>query len=85
MTFKIEPRSGVAFELAAGAQLKVIDPQGQQVADLLAINKADVREILSSGRTIDYAETLFLTTGNVLYSNRSRPFSKTPSAGMIFC
>ena len=25
------------------------------------------------GRTIDYANTIYLTTGNVLFSNRSRP------------
>ena len=30
-------------------------------------------EWLSSGRTIDYANTIYLTTGNILYSNRSRP------------
>jgi len=73
MRERIPPRSGTAFELAAGAYLKVIDPQGEQVADLLAINRADVREILSSGRSIDYAEKVFFTTGDVLYSNRSRP------------
>src|SRR5262249_26775351 len=31
------------------------------------------REWLSSGRSIDYANTIYLTTGHVLYSNRSRP------------
>ena len=31
------------------------------------------REWLSSGRTIDYANTIYLTTGHTLYSNRSRP------------
>jgi uncharacterized protein YcgI (DUF1989 family) len=28
---------------------------------------------LSSGRSIDYSETIYLTTGHVLYSNRSNP------------
>lgn len=69
----IPPRSGTAFRLAAGETLKVIDPEGVQVADLLAYNAADVREVISNGRTLDYAETIKLTTGHVLYSNRSRP------------
>jgi uncharacterized protein YcgI (DUF1989 family) len=67
----IEPRSGTAFLLSAGEELTVIDPQGGQVADLLAISRHDIREMLSSGRSLDYAETIYLTTGNRLYSNRS--------------
>jgi uncharacterized protein len=69
----IPPRSGTAFELKAGELLTVIDPEGQQVADLLAFNTADLDEAISSGRTLDYAETIRLTTGHLLYSNRSRP------------
>lgn len=71
MTETIPPRSGTAFRLARGERLTVIDPQGEQVADLLAYNAADVREVLSAGRTLDYAETIRLTTGHKLYSNRS--------------
>jgi uncharacterized protein YcgI (DUF1989 family) len=67
----IPPRSGTAFRLSAGQRLSVIDPEGEQVADLLAYNAADVGEVLSSGRTIDYASRIFLTTGDPLYSNRS--------------
>jgi uncharacterized protein len=70
-THEIAPRSGVAFELTAGQELAVIDPLGGQVADLLAVSRADIREMLSSGRTLDYAESIYLTTGNLLYSNRS--------------
>ncbi len=70
-THVIPPRSGAAFELKAGEVLTVIDPEGGQVADLLAISAADTREMISSGRTLDYAETIYLTTGNLLYSNRS--------------
>jgi uncharacterized protein YcgI (DUF1989 family) len=68
---EIPPRSGTAFEMRAGQILTVIDPLGGQVADLLAISKADTREMISSGRTLDYAESIYLTTGNLLYSNRS--------------
>ncbi|HCB74827.1 MAG TPA: urea carboxylase-associated protein [Sphingomonas bacterium] len=71
MSGRIEPRSGTAFELNAGDELIVVDPMGGQVADLLAVSRGDVREMLSSGRTLDYAERIYLTTGDKLYSNRS--------------
>jgi uncharacterized protein len=70
---RIAPRSGVAFTLAAGEMLTVIDPQGMQVSDLVAFAAADVREAISNGRTFDYEETIRLTTGNRLWSNRSMP------------
>ena len=69
---EIAPRSGVAFLLDKGERLTVIDPQGEQVADLLAYAREDVREVISSGRTLDYASRIYLTTGDKLYSNRSR-------------
>lgn len=69
---EIVPRSGTAFKINAGQSLTVIDPRGEQVADLLAFNADDLDEVISSGRTLDYAETIRLTTGHGLYSNRSR-------------
>ncbi|RYG94405.1 MAG: urea carboxylase-associated family protein, partial [Alphaproteobacteria bacterium] len=68
---RIEPRSGVAFPLAKGQILRVTDPAGVQVSDMLAFNAADVGEVISNGRTFDYEETIKLTTGNQLWSNRS--------------
>jgi uncharacterized protein YcgI (DUF1989 family) len=68
---EIPPRSGVAFVLAKGQRLTVIDPQGEQVADLLAFSQVDTDEVISSGRTLDYASRLFLTVGDSIYSNRS--------------
>lgn len=73
MRVEIAPRSGIAFLLRAAQRLRVIDPRGEQVADLIAFNRDDTQEYLSSGRTLDYASRLFLTTGDLLYSNRSRP------------
>lgn len=69
----IAPRSGIAFLLARGQVLTVIDPEGEQVSDLVAFSAEDVREYISSGRSIDYASRLFLTTGGVIYTSRSRP------------
>ena len=71
MPNEIPPRSGVAFELKAGQRIKIIDPRGEQVSDLLAFNRHDLAEVISSGRTLDYASRIYLTTGDALYSNRS--------------
>lgn len=69
----IEPQTGTAFELRKGQVLKITDVEGEQVADVTAFGRPDNAEWLSSGRTIDYANTIYLTTGHTLYSNRSRP------------
>lgn len=69
----IAARSGVAFRLREAETLRVIDAEGMQVSDLLAYSEADLREVISNGRTFDYEETIALTTGNRLWSNRSNP------------
>lgn len=72
-TTRIAPCSAQAIELDAGDELVIIDPEGQQVSDLVAFVRPELEEYLSSGRSLDYASRLWLTTGDVLYSNRSRP------------
>ncbi|MEX0738318.1 MAG: urea carboxylase-associated family protein [Pseudohongiella sp.] len=72
-TTRIPPCSAQAVELNAGDELVIIDPEGQQVSDLVAFARAEHNEYLSSGRSLDYASRLWLTTDDVLYSNRSRP------------
>jgi uncharacterized protein YcgI (DUF1989 family) len=69
--FNIPPRSGTAFRLAQGSCLTVFDPKGEQVSDLVAFNAANLFEVISSGRSLDYASKLYLTTGDLIYSNRS--------------
>ena len=71
MICEISPRSGVAFRLAEGQRLRVIDPHGEQVSDLLAFNADDTDEVISSGRSLDYAGKIYLSTGDPIYSNRS--------------
>lgn len=68
----IPPRSGVAFALRKGQRLIVVDPEGEQVSDLVAYSSADLEEVISSGRTLDYLSRLFLRSGDPIYSNRSR-------------
>jgi uncharacterized protein YcgI (DUF1989 family) len=69
----LAPQTGTGFVVRKGELLKIIDPAGEQVSDLISFAKDDPREWLSSGRTIDYANTIYPTTGHTLYSNRSRP------------
>lgn len=73
MKVTLEPRTGAALLLKRGQTLRITDPLGEQVSDLVAFAADDPRSWLSSGRTIDYANTIYLTTGHVLYSNDSRP------------
>ena len=67
----IPPQSGVAFLLKKNQRLTVTDIEGEQVSDFICYNLHDKLEYLSSGRTIDYAETIYLTKGHKFYSNRS--------------
>jgi hypothetical protein len=69
----LDPQTGGALRIAKGEYLRIIDPLGEQVSDLMSFAREDTREWLSSGRTIDYANTIYVTTGHTLYSNRSRP------------
>lgn len=69
---ELPAQTGVAFTLRQGQRLRVRDPEGLQVSDLFCFNRTDPGEWLSSGRSVDYADTLLLTTGHALYSNRSR-------------
>ena len=70
---RLPPQTGAGFILNQGERLRVVDPLGEQVSDLIAFTHDDPKEWLSSGRSIDYANTIYLTTGHTLYSNRSRP------------
>lgn len=72
----IEKQKGAAFELKKGQRLKVIDPQGEQVSDMVVFNALDQREKLSSGKTLDFEETILISKGHFLWSNRSNKMIK---------
>lgn len=71
MRHRIAPQSGAALTIRQGQYLRVTDPTGEQVSDLVCFNRHDTGEWLSSGKTLDYASTLLITRGHALYSNRS--------------
>ena len=72
---RLAPQTGTGLALSAGQTLTVIDPTGGQVSDFFAFSAGDHGQWLSSGRTIDYGNKVFFTTGDVLYSNRSAPMA----------
>ena len=67
---------GDGFVLKKGQRLKVIDTHGQQVSDLFCFDARNLSDALSSGRSIDYNDSVFLSTGNILYSNHSNEMVK---------
>ncbi|MEO8578306.1 MAG: urea carboxylase-associated family protein, partial [Gemmatimonadales bacterium] len=69
----LDSQTGTALEISRGQLLRVTDPKGEQVSDLISFSRTDLKEWLSSGRTIDYANTIYPSVGHVLYSNRSNP------------
>jgi uncharacterized protein YcgI (DUF1989 family) len=69
--YYLNPQTGNAFTVQKGQTIRVVDVEGGQVSDLVCFTRQDIEEYLSSGRTIDYNEKLFLSTGDILYSNRS--------------
>ena len=58
--------------LATGDRLTLLDPCGAQVSDLYLVAAEDPAEVFSSGRTTDFGNSLYVSTGSALWSTRSR-------------
>lgn len=71
----ISSQSGAGFILKKSQKLRV-QTSGQQVSDLFCVNAHEPQEHLSSARSMDYNDSIYLTTGCYLYSNRSQPLLK---------
>lgn len=69
----IPPQRGIAFEMFESQYLKVTDLQGEQVADLFCFARNEPNDALSSGRSIDYNDTMLFTKGDILYSQSGLP------------
>jgi len=68
----IPAAGGAGLHLKRGEQLRIIDPNGGQSGDLVVFSQ-DGRQRLSNGRTFDYGGKIYLSTGDVLWSDRSEP------------
>src|SRR5260370_16373622 len=61
-----------AAEIRKGQVLRIVDLEGQQVADLVTINAGNLAEKLSVMNTISLNRQVFPGIGYVLYSDEAR-------------
>jgi len=70
---RIPARTGVAFTVDAGTIIEVVDPEGEQTADLWAYYENDLSEYLSAPHTRIGNMRLFPREGEPFWTNRRRP------------
>lgn len=68
--------TGWAGEVAAGSLVRVEDVQGKQVGDLVLFRTGDHTDRLSVGNTRKMANSLFVSTGAVLWSSTYRRLAR---------
>jgi uncharacterized protein len=68
----VPPAAYFAIEVKKGHVLRLIDVEGQQVADLVCFNAARHDEKLSIMNTINLNKAVFPRVGHVLYSDEAR-------------
>jgi hypothetical protein len=68
----VAPGGGAGVRLARGEHIRLIDIEGGQTGDLMAFSQ-DGSERLSNGHSFDYNGKILLSTGDVLWSDRSNP------------
>jgi uncharacterized protein YcgI (DUF1989 family) len=69
----IRPASGKAFEAKVGEYITVVDLEGQQIGDFVALNAADHREHLSTCHTRSILRRIYVGNGDRLCTNLRRP------------
>jgi uncharacterized protein len=70
----IPPQSGQALRVKRGDMTRIIDPKGQQVADLWAFAvDGEKLDWLSTSQTRNVTERLFPLVGECFYSAKSEP------------
>lgn len=69
----IPPASARAFLARAGDCVTVVDLEGQQIGDFVALNATDHRERFSTCHTRSVLRRLYVREGDHLYTTRRRP------------
>ena len=69
----INPCTGIAIDILKGELVTVTDLEGGQVVDFFAEIKNSEDEFLSCGVTVDCNETLSLSVGDIIYTNKYNP------------
>jgi urea carboxylase-associated protein 1 len=68
----VEPRGRTAFTIDAGQTVRIVDLDGQQVADFVCFVRDDPSEKLSVHNTALIQGQIYVTTGHALLSDRCR-------------
>ena len=69
----VPAREGRGVRLAAGDYVRIVDIEGQQIADTFAYNVNDVTEYHSAPHTRAVLSRLFPRVGEAFYTNRRNP------------
>lgn len=71
--FQIPAGHGKTFLVRRGQVVKIIDTEGQQAADFVAVCETDRNEVLSPVHTRRALKSLFFKVGDELMSSKGRP------------
>jgi uncharacterized protein YcgI (DUF1989 family) len=69
----VPPYSGRVVEVARRQVLRVVDREGSQIADLVAVRRDDHNEVLDTTRTRNILGRCVLKSGDRLFTNYRRP------------
>ncbi|KAA0545253.1 urea carboxylase-associated family protein [Bacillus sp. BGMRC 2118] len=72
-SYLIEPKTGHSFRVKKGQMIKVIDVEGQQIADFVAYHDGNIEERLDPVATRDALQCTDVKEMDSLYSNLYRP------------
>ncbi len=79
---EIPARTGAAFHLRAGDRLKIISPEGHQVADVFAFNANDPTEYLSMRHTVaSGTRNIYPREGDTFVTSLRHPILKFAEDG----
>ena len=71
--YLIKSKTGYSLKLPKGQIIKVIDPEGQQIADFVAYHEKNFEERLDPVATRDALQSTDIKESDKLYSNLYRP------------
>jgi len=64
----LEPKDHIAFDLATHETLRIVDLDGQQVADFICFDKANLADKMSPNTSVMLKGNIHLSTGDYIYS-----------------
>lgn len=73
LSIRVPAGHGRTFQVRKGQLITIIDSQGQQAADFVAVNAANHDEKLSPVHTRQHLRSLFFKPGDALWSSENRP------------